>query len=71
MRRLRRVLGLKPRHVSLYRGIVPVSLKKIPCPGACIPEQGLMDEVYRGGGALDVQQDGAGQLQRDDARTGM
>jgi hypothetical protein len=65
------VLDSKPGDIRLNIGVAPVLTQKIPCSGAGIPEQGLVNEVYGGGGALDVQQDSAELLQLDAVRTGM
>jgi hypothetical protein len=59
------MLGGQSRDIGPDLGIVPVPLEKFPGPGPRIAKQGLMDEVDRGGGALDVQQDGADLRQRD------
>jgi len=69
--RLRRMLGCQVGGISLNLRVAPMPPQKIPCPGSGEPEQGLVDEVYGGGGALDVQQDSAELLQLDAVRTGM
>ena len=46
-------------------------LEKLLDPGAGVAEERLVDEVDGGGGALDVQEDGADLRQRDAVRSGM
>jgi hypothetical protein len=65
------VLLLELSHVRPNLRLLPVPLEKIPHPRAGVTEQGLVDEVDGGGGALDVQQDGADLRQRDAVRSGM
>ena len=65
------MLRIEPSDIGLDLGILPMLLDKIPHPGAGITEQCLVDEVDGGGGALDVQQDGADLRQRDAVRSGM
>ena len=59
------MLGLELSDIGPDFGIIPALLEKISDPGPRIPEQRLVDEVDRCGGALDVQQDGADLRQRD------
>jgi hypothetical protein len=65
------MLGLEQGDVGPNLRLFPVPLEKIPHPRAGVTEQGLVDEVDGGGGALDVQQDGADLRQRDAVRSGM
>jgi hypothetical protein len=65
------VLGLQLGDIGADLGIVPVPLEELPQPLAGKAEQGAMDELDRGGGALDVQQDGADPGQVDAVRSGM
>ncbi len=46
-------------------------LEKPAGPLPRVAEQGVMDELDRGGGALDVEQDGADPGQVDAVRSGM
>jgi hypothetical protein len=65
------VLRPQSRDVRTHLGIVPMILEKPAGPLPRVAEQGVMDELDRGGGALDVEQDGADPGQVDAVRSGM
>jgi hypothetical protein len=65
------VLQLQPSHIGPDFGIAPVPSQEFQHPLAREAEQGAVNELDRGGGALDVQQDGADLDQVDAVRSGM
>lgn len=65
------MLGLEPGDVRLDAGLCPVPLQEAARPRAGIAEQRSVDELDGRRRALDVEEDGAGLLQRDAVRSGM